>query len=45
MKGNRWVLASRPQDFSIASHLTSEEVDVPVPGPGEFVIQTVYLRF
>ena len=44
MKSHRWVLASRPQDFSIASHLALEELDVASPTSGEFLVQTVYLR-
>jgi len=44
VKTRRWVLDSRPSEFVISPHLRLDDVEVPDPGQGEFVVETMYLR-
>jgi NADPH-dependent curcumin reductase len=39
----QWVLASRPKERVVPENFSLQTVPVPVPGPGQFLVQNLYL--
>lgn len=43
IRGKRIILAKRPEGMPDERHLQLESMEVPVPGPGQMLLRTVYL--